>query len=66
MPSQTVNVIVFGAGIVSFSAALALQARGRSVVVVDRFGEAAGRRTTATAGSSRPRRFSLIFCWRPR
>ena len=36
MHSRNVDVIVLGAGIVGVSAALALQARGRSVAIVDR------------------------------
>jgi D-amino-acid dehydrogenase len=40
MPRTKADVIVLGAGFVGVSAALHLQARGRSVVVVDRAGEA--------------------------
>jgi D-amino-acid dehydrogenase len=50
MPSQNVDVIVLGAGIVGVSAALALQARGRSVAVVDRLGEAAGETSYGNTG----------------
>ncbi len=38
MPSRSVDAIVLGAGMVGISAALALQARGRSVLLVDRHG----------------------------
>ena len=37
------DVIVVGAGVVGLSAALALQARGRSVLVLDREGPGRGR-----------------------
>lgn len=47
MDSQP-EVIVIGAGVVGLSAALALQARGRSVTVLDREGPAAG----ASAGNA--------------
>jgi D-amino-acid dehydrogenase len=47
---QTVDVIVLGAGIVGVSAALALQARGRSVAIVDRVSEAAGETSFGNAG----------------
>ena len=42
------DVIVIGAGVVGLSAALAAQARGLSVVVIDREGPAAG----ASAGNA--------------
>ena len=45
MPANTFDVIVLGAGIVGISAALHLQARGRSVAVVERAG-GAGRETS--------------------
>ena len=50
MPSQTIDVIVLGAGIVGVSAALALQARGRRVALVDRHGKAAGETSFGNAG----------------
>ena len=50
MPSRTVDVIVLGAGIVGVSAALALQARGRAVAIVDRLGEAAGETSFGNTG----------------
>ncbi len=50
MPSQNVDVIVLGAGIVGVSAALALQARGRAVAIVDRLGEAAGETSYGNTG----------------
>jgi D-amino-acid dehydrogenase len=50
MPSRSVDVIVLGAGIVGVSAALALQARGRSVAIVDRRGEAAGETSYGNTG----------------
>ena len=56
MPAETVDAIVLGAGFVGVSAALALQARGRRVALVDRHGKAAGRQASATPGSSRPKR----------
>jgi D-amino-acid dehydrogenase len=45
-----VDVIVLGAGAVGVSAALHLQARGRSVVIVDRLGEAASETSYGNAG----------------
>lgn len=48
--SQSVDVIVLGAGMVGVSAALALQARGRRVALVDRHGEAADETTYGNAG----------------
>lgn len=45
---QNIDVIVVGAGVVGLSAALALQARGRTVTVLDREGPAAG----ASAGNA--------------
>ena len=50
MPSQSVDAIVLGAGIVGVSAALALQARGRSVAVVDRLPHAAGETSFGNSG----------------
>jgi D-amino-acid dehydrogenase len=50
MPSQTVDAIVLGAGFVGVSAALALQARGRRVALIDRHGEAAGETSFGNAG----------------
>ena len=50
MPSRSVDVIVLGAGIVGVSAALALQARGREVAIVDRLGQAAGETTFGNTG----------------
>jgi D-amino-acid dehydrogenase len=50
MPSRSVDVIVLGAGIVGVSAALALQARGRTVAIVDRLGEAAGETSYGNTG----------------
>jgi D-amino-acid dehydrogenase len=48
--SRNVDVIVLGAGIVGVSAALALQARGRSVAIVDRLAEAAGETSYGNTG----------------
>ncbi len=45
---RNIDVIVVGAGVVGLSAALALQARGRTVTVLDREGPAAG----ASAGNA--------------
>ncbi len=50
MPSHAVDVIVLGAGIVGVSAALALQARGRTVALVDRLPEAAGETSFGNSG----------------
>jgi D-amino-acid dehydrogenase len=50
MPSQSVDVIVLGAGIVGVSVALALQARGRTVALVDRLPEAAGETSFGNSG----------------
>ena len=50
MSSRRVDVIVLGAGMVGVSAALALQERGRTVVLVDRHGEAADETTFGNAG----------------
>ena len=50
MPSQTIDVIVLGAGIVGVSAALALQARGLRVAIVDRLGQAAGETSYGNTG----------------
>ena len=49
-PSRTVDVIVLGAGIVGVSAAIHLQARGRSAAIVDRLGEAAGETSFGNSG----------------
>src|SRR6202035_2692962 len=49
VPSTT-DVIVLGAGIVGVSAALHLQARGRSVVIVDRLGVVAGETSLGNSG----------------
>ncbi len=50
MPSRSVDVIVLGAGIVGVSAALALQARGRAVAIVDRLSEPAGETSFGNTG----------------
>jgi D-amino-acid dehydrogenase len=50
MPSRSVDVIVLGAGMVGVSAALALQARGRAVTLVDRHGEAANETSFGNSG----------------
>ena len=50
MPANTVDAIVLGAGFVGVSAALALQARGRRVALVDRHGKAAGETSFGNAG----------------
>jgi D-amino-acid dehydrogenase len=50
MPSETVDAIVLGAGIVGVSAALHLQARGRKVAIVDRQPEAAGETSFGNSG----------------
>src|SRR5580658_8861175 len=50
MPSERVEAIVLGAGIVGVSAALALQARGRTVALVDRLPEAAGETSFGNSG----------------
>src|SRR5262249_15607388 len=50
MPSNAVDVIVLGAGVVGVSAALALQARGRAVALVDRLPEAAGETSFGNSG----------------
>jgi D-amino-acid dehydrogenase len=47
---RTSDVIVLGAGFVGVSAALHLQARGRSVVIVDRLGAAAGETSLGNSG----------------
>jgi D-amino-acid dehydrogenase len=47
---ETVDAIVLGAGIVGVSAALALQARGRTVALVDRLPEAAGETSFGNSG----------------
>ncbi len=50
MPSRSVDVIVLGAGMVGVSAALALQARGATVTLVDRHGEAGDETSFGNAG----------------
>ena len=50
MPPSTTDVIVLGAGFVGVSAALHLQARGRSVVIVDRLGAVAGETSLGNSG----------------
>jgi len=50
VPSQTIDAIVLGAGIVGVSAALALQARGRAVAIVDRMSEAASETSFGNSG----------------
>ncbi|MDO5604380.1 MAG: FAD-binding oxidoreductase [Paracoccus sp. (in: a-proteobacteria)] len=51
------DVMVIGAGVIGLSAALAMQARGLSVVVIDRIGPAAG----ASAGNASCFAFSEIM-----
>ncbi len=48
--SRTVDCVVLGAGFVGLGAALALQERGRSVVIVDRLGVAAGETSFGNTG----------------
>ena len=48
--AAAVDVVVLGAGIVGVSAALHLQARGRSVVIVDRLGAVAGETSFGNTG----------------
>ena len=50
MPSRSVDAIVLGAGMVGVSAALALQARGLAVTLVDRHGEAGDETSFGNAG----------------
>jgi D-amino-acid dehydrogenase len=50
MPTRSVDAIVLGAGMVGVSAALALQARGAKVTLVDRHGEAADETSYGNAG----------------
>jgi D-amino-acid dehydrogenase len=50
VPSSTTDVVVLGAGMVGVSAALHLQARGRSVVIVDRLGVVAGETSLGNSG----------------
>jgi D-amino-acid dehydrogenase len=50
MPSQTVDAIVLGAGFVGVSAALALQACGRQVALIDRHAKAAGETSFGNSG----------------
>ena len=47
---QNIDVAVLGAGFVGVCAALHLQARGRSVVILDRLGEVAGETSFGNAG----------------
>ena len=47
---RTTDVIVLGAGFVGVSAALQLQARGRSVAIVDRLGAVAGETSLGNSG----------------
>ena len=47
---ETVDAIVLGAGIVGVSAALALQARGRAVALIDRLPHAAGETSFGNSG----------------
>ena len=48
--SRAIDCIVLGAGFVGLGAALALQARGRSVALVDRLGVAAGETSFGNTG----------------
>jgi D-amino-acid dehydrogenase len=48
--SETVDAIVLGAGIVGVSAALALEARGRAVALIDRLPDAAGETSFGNSG----------------
>lgn len=57
MPRTFPDLIVVGAGVVGLSAALAAQARGKSVLVLDREGPAAG----ASAGNAGAFAFSEIL-----
>jgi D-amino-acid dehydrogenase len=50
VPSQRIDVVVLGAGIVGVSAALHLQARGRAVAILDRLGAAAGETSFGNTG----------------
>jgi D-amino-acid dehydrogenase len=50
MPAETVDAIVLGAGFVGVSAALALQAHGARVALVDRHGRAAGETSFGNSG----------------
>jgi D-amino-acid dehydrogenase len=50
MRSRTVDVVILGAGIIGVSAALNLQARGRSVTIVERLGEAGGETSFGNTG----------------
>lgn len=50
MSPSTKDVIILGAGFVGIGAALQLQSRGRSVVIVDRLGEAAGETSLGNTG----------------
>jgi D-amino-acid dehydrogenase len=48
--SRAVDCIVLGAGFVGLGAALALQARGRSVAIIDRLGAPAGETSFGNTG----------------
>jgi D-amino-acid dehydrogenase len=48
--SETVDVVVLGAGFVGIGAALALQERGRSVALIDRLSRPAGETSYGNAG----------------
>ena len=61
MPAETVDAIVLGAGFVGVSAALALQARGRRVALVDRHGRGGGR-DKLRQRRDRPDRSSDALC----
>ena len=50
MAARSLDAIVLGAGMVGVGAALALQARGRTVALVDRHGEAADETSYGNAG----------------
>ncbi len=50
MPAAAVDVVVLGAGHVGLGAALNLQARGRSVGILDRLGEVASETSLGNAG----------------
>ncbi|NKB79573.1 FAD-binding oxidoreductase [Ochrobactrum daejeonense] len=61
MPIEQQDVIVLGAGIVGVSTALHLQARGRSVALVDK-GEPGTERVMETPGLSNVRvSFHILF-----
>lgn len=48
--AKRVDALVLGAGFVGLGAALALQARGRSVALIDRLGDAAGETSLGNSG----------------